>query len=203
MIRFAELDALPVDYIFTERESDFQPGMGEAPQTLARQGFTTPLWIQAEQVHGSESSICGVLQADTVVPGVDALITDVANLTLIIRVADCAPVYLVDPERRVVALVHSGRKGTALNIVPGTLAKMTRNCGCALDDIHAVIGPCIRPPHYEVDFAAAIRRQLADAGVRHVADCGLDTAADLTRFYSYRMEQGQTGRHFAALRLKK
>lgn len=203
MTRFPELDALPVDYAFTDREPDIMPGMGEGPQTLDRQGFRTPLWIQAEQVHGAESIVCGVLQADSVIPGVDALVTDVPNLTLIIRVADCAPVYLVDPERKVIALVHSGRKGTSLNIVPGTIAKMVRTCGCDPSDIHAVIGPCIRPPHYEVDFAASIVRQARDAGVRHVTDCGLNTASDLKRFYSYRLEQGETGRHFAALRLKK
>ncbi|MDX6766948.1 MAG: polyphenol oxidase family protein [Candidatus Methylacidiphilales bacterium] len=203
MIRFPELDALPVDYAFTEREADVHPGMGEGPQTLARQGFSSPLWVQAEQVHGAESSVCGVIQADSVIPGVDGLITDVPNLTLIIRVADCAPVFLVDPVRKVVGLVHSGRRGTSLNIVPGAIARMVRNCGCDVADLHAVIGPCIRPPHYEVDFAAAIARQARDSGVPRVSDCGLNTAADLKRFYSYRVEQGQTGRHFAALRLRK
>ena len=63
----------------------------------------------------------------------------------------------------------------------------------------AVLGPCIRPPHYDVDFASEILRQLRQAGVGEIVDSGLCTASDPTRFYSYRKEQGKTGRHFAAV----
>jgi len=61
----------------------------------------------------------------------------------------------------------------------------------------AVLGPCIRPPHYEVDFAAEIARQAEGAGIGEYHDCGCDTASDLRNCYSYRMEQGRTGRMMA------
>lgn len=62
----------------------------------------------------------------------------------------------------------------------------------------AVISPCIRPPHYEEDIPTAIKAQLIEAGVpeEQIHDSGLDTA-DTKRFYSYRMEKGQTGRMLA------
>ena len=62
-----------------------------------------------------------------------------------------------------------------------------------------MLGPCIRPPHYEVDFAGEIGRQAGRAGVGNFLDCGLDTAADLDRFYSYRLESGKTGRMMALI----
>ena len=63
----------------------------------------------------------------------------------------------------------------------------------------AVISPCIRPPHYEEDIPTAIKAQLVEEGVPEdqIHDSGLDTAADTKRFYSYRVEKGQTGRMLA------
>ena len=64
------------------------------------------------------------------------------------------------------------------------------------------LGPCIRPPHYEVDFAAEIGRQAARAGIVRFHDCGLCTACDLARYYSYRAEKGKTGRMWGVLMLE-
>ncbi|MDC0321669.1 laccase domain-containing protein, partial [Akkermansiaceae bacterium] len=68
-------------------------------------------------------------------------------------------------------------------------------------DLVAVLGPCIRPPYYEVDFAKIIRDQAIRSGVlpENFHDCALCTASDLKRFYSYRREKGNTGRHLALL----
>ena len=63
----------------------------------------------------------------------------------------------------------------------------------------AALGPCIRPPDYEVDFASEISRQAARAGVGNFIDCGLNTASDPARFYSYRKELGKTGRMMALI----
>jgi YfiH family protein len=203
MLRFPALDPLAVDYYFTAREEIPPSGTLDAEATLVRQGFTCALWVQCEQTHGSGVAAVGVLDDHTTVSGVDALVTDVPNLTLIIRVADCGPVYLVDPERRVVGLAHSGRKGTEANIVGATLDRMKRSCGSDPRDVVVVLGPCIRPPHYETDFAATLQEQTRAAGAGAFHDSGLNTGDDLARFYSYRREKGTTGRHYAALRLKK
>jgi copper oxidase (laccase) domain-containing protein len=89
--------------------------------------------------------------------------------------------------------------GTAGGILAAALARMAREFGTRAEDVVAVLGPCIRPPHYETDFAAAIAGQARDAGIGRFYDCGEDTATDLTRFYSYRLEKGRTGRMMALL----
>src|SRR5207237_9498428 len=120
-----------------------------------------------------------------------------------IYVADCCAVYLVDPKRRAIGLVHSGRKGTALNIVGATVQKMATEFDTNPEDLVAQLSPCIRPPQYEVDFAGEIVRDLKRSGVRSVFDSGENTAVDLEKFYSYRMEKGRTGRMLALLALKR
>ena len=78
---------------------------------------------------------------------------------------------------------------------------MQREFGCEPREIIAQIGPCIRPPHYEVDFAARIAAQCRAAGLEQVHDCGTCTGEHVARYYSYRREQGKTGRLLALLAL--
>jgi hypothetical protein len=73
--------------------------------------------------------------------------------------------------------------------------------GAEPPEMIALLGPCIRPPHYEVDFAAEILRQCREAGVGTIVDPGINTAADTARYYSYRAEKGRTGRMLAMLGL--
>jgi copper oxidase (laccase) domain-containing protein len=78
---------------------------------------------------------------------------------------------------------------------------MKEEFGSEPKEMLALLGPCIRPPHYDVDFASEIIRQLGKEGVGEVVDTDLCTASDPVRFYSYRREKGKTGRHFAILSL--
>lgn len=153
----------------------------------------------AGQVHGDRIA---VIKPDSPVlsPGVDALITR-HPLLLGIHVADCGALSLLDSRTGAIGLLHSGKKGTELNITGKTIVAMTRYFGSEPSNLIAVLAPCIRPPHYEVDFAAIIREQALAAGVvpENYHDCGLCTASDLDRFYSYRLEKGNTGRHLALL----
>ncbi len=134
-----------------------------------------------------------------VVAGVDGLVTGVPGVVLAIYVADCGAIWLADRVTGAVGLLHSGRKGTEANIFKEALGKMELSFGTVAADVIAVLGPCIRPPHYEVDFAADIASQAKELGVGTFHDCGLDTAADLERFYSYRAERGETGRMMALI----
>jgi copper oxidase (laccase) domain-containing protein len=155
----------------------------------------------AEQIHHNSVAVVSV---DSCIKsaGVDALITCDPNISLGIYVADCCAVFLVEPKRRVIGLVHSGRKGTALNIAGAAVRKMSTEFGSDPVSILAQLSPCIRPPNYEVDFAGDIVQQLKESGVKQVFDSGENTAADLKKFYSYRMEKGRTGRMLALLALK-
>ncbi len=163
-------------------------------------GLDRRRFVTARQVHGREVAIVDG-QTQHCVEGVDGLITNSPDVCLGIYVADCGAVYLVDPERKVIALLHSGRKGSELGIASVAIRTMTDAFGCDPAQMVAQLGPCIRPPHYEIDFAAQILAQCHEAGVRHVHDCGTCTACHLDRYYSYRLEMGKTGRMLALLAL--
>ena len=150
-------------------------------------------WWTAEQVHAAEVAVIDGGEP-TEMAGCDGLMTDQSDCLLGIYVADCGVIWLVDRATRAVAILHSGKAGTEQRILPMALERMHARYGTRASDVIAFLGPCIRPPHYEVDFAAEIGRQAATAGVGEYHDCGLDTAVDLTRYYSYRMERGKTGR---------
>ena len=165
-------------------------------------GFDQEQVFMAEQIHGGETA---VVTADSPrwTPGVDGLMTNVPGLLLGIHTADCAPVYLLDPVRRAIALLHSGRKSTEAGITPRAVRLMAETYGSAPADLIVQIGPCIRPPLFEVDIASMIVRDTIAAGVpsSQVQDCGTCTGAAVDRYYSYRMEKGKTGRLLALLGL--
>ena len=162
-------------------------------------------WWRAEQIHGNAVAIVpGALEITApdglpVVPGVDGLITAEPSTVLAIYVADCGAIWLADRKTGVIGLLHSGKKGTESNIFGEALRLMGEQFGSRPEDVTAVLGPCIRPPDYDVDFAAAIGNQAAASGVGNFIDCGLNTASDLARFYSYRKELGKTGRMMALI----
>lgn len=162
-------------------------------------------WWRAEQVHGNAVAVvpgaARITAPDglSVVPGVDGLVTGGTEVVLAIYVADCGAIWLADRRTGAIGLVHSGKKGTEGNILGVALQTMAREYGSDPRDVVAVLSPCIRPPDYEVDFARDVSSQAEAAGVGNFIDCGLNTASDLARFYSYRKELGKTGRMMALI----
>ena len=156
--------------------------------------------LTVEQIHGSDIAVIDEsVKAERCFPGCDGLITNRRGLALGIHVADCCAVYLIDPETPAIGLVHSGKKGTERNIAGKAIDQMTRSFGSKPADLVVQLSPCIRPPHYEVDFAAAIVEQCRSAGVKRVHDSGICTACHPDMYYSYRLEKGKTGRMLALL----
>ena len=154
----------------------------------------------AEQVHGDVIAVIDQpLSKDCCFAGADGLVTNQPGVSLGIYVADCCAVFLVDPVARCIGLVHSGRKGTELAIVSRAIEEMRGRFGSRPNDLVVQLSPCIRPPHYQVDFAAEIVRQVRATGVRQVHESGRCTACDLERYYSYRAEKARTGRMLALL----
>lgn len=159
-------------------------------------------FVTAQQIHGKQIAVVGApVTEDQCFESCDGIVTNQRDVCLGIYVADCCAVYIVDPIRRAIGLVHSGKKGTELGIAPNAIATMTAQFGSRPSDLIVQLSPCIRPPHYEIDFAAEIVRQCREAGVVAVSDCGTCTACDLERYYSYRAEKGRTGRMLAFLAL--
>jgi copper oxidase (laccase) domain-containing protein len=171
-------------------------------QIRAEHSLSAAPFITAQQVHGDEIAIAdSAISGDKCFATCDGLITDRPGICLGIYVADCCAVYLFDPVHRAIGLVHSGKKGTELAAVSRAIEKMGTEFGSRASDLIVQLSPCIRPPHYEIDFAAEIVRQCRGLGVSSVHDCGVCTACDLQRYYSYRAEKGRTGRMLAFLAL--
>lgn len=157
-------------------------------------------FVTAEQVHGARVEVIEhAPEADRCFADCDGLITNQREVCLGIYVADCCAVFLVDPARRAIGLVHSGKKGTELGIVGAAIESMSKRFGSLAADLVVQLSPCIRPPHYEIDFAAEIVRDCRARGLTKIHDSGTCTACDLERYYSYRAEKGKTGRMLALL----
>ena len=135
-------------------------------------------------------------------PGCDGIITNQRGIALGIYVADCCAVYLIDPQTPAIGLVHSGKRGTAAGVVSNAIQQMIDRFGSDPANMIVQLSPCIRPPHYEVDFAAEIVRQCRALGMKEIHDSGICTACDLDRYYSYRAEKGKTGRMLALIGLQ-
>jgi len=158
--------------------------------------------VTVEQVHGDQIAVID----DAIVksknfPGCDGFVTNQRRIALGIYVADCCAVYIVDPKTPAAGLVHSGKKGTELGVVTGAIAQMCSGFDSKPSDLIVQLSPCIRPPHYEIDFAAKIIEQVRNHGVEKIYDSGICTACHVDRYYSYRAEKGRTGRMLALLGL--
>lgn len=111
----------------------------------------TPGIVHGRQVHGRR-----VLLHDRPPPGLflawasDGHVTATAGTLLAITVADCVPVFLLDPERRAVGLLHAGWRGAAAGILERGLAVFRDRLGVSPGDLRCHLGPAICGECYEV-----------------------------------------------------
>src|SRR6266480_7087196 len=183
----------------------------EAAHREVRNAIGVSNWplFTAQQVHGNKIAVVERAVASAVPSGLgsrefprcDGIITNQPSVALGIYVADCCAVYIVDTKTFAIGLVHSGRKGTELGVVTNAIRQMIDRFGSDPANMIVQFSPCIRPPHYEVDFAAEIARQCDALGVQEIHDSRVCTACDLDRYYSYRAEKGKTGRMLALIGL--
>ena len=119
--------------------------------------------IQGHQVHGDGIAVIdrpGLTRED--LEGYDAFVCALPGVAIGVRTADCVPVLLYDPARRVIAAVHSGWKGTVLKIAQKTIALMESDFGCRPADMRAAIGPAIGPDSFQV--GEEVVERFRDAG---------------------------------------
>ena len=163
-------------------------------------GFPPESLCIAEQVHGRGVAVLHEASPQAV-PQVDGIISARPGLVIGIYVADCGALYLADPVSGAFGVLHSGKKGSELGIAAEGIHLMQKHFGARPENIRVQLAPCIRPPAYEVDFAAQIRDGCLASGIRpeHYQDCGICTSSDPERYYSYRLEKGRTGRMLALL----
>ncbi len=158
----------------------------------------------AQQIHGNKVGVidnCSRGPVGREFRGCDGIITNHRGIMLGVYVADCCAVYIIDPKTPAIGLVHSGRKGTELGVITNAITQMVERFGSNPAELIVQLSPCIRPPHYEIDFAANIAEQCRALGVRQIHDSGICTACHVDLYYSYRVEKGKTGRMLALLAL--
>ncbi|HAO22651.1 MAG TPA: peptidoglycan editing factor PgeF [Desulfobacteraceae bacterium] len=182
--------------------------------------------VSAKQVHGKEVIIFSEDRKYPDMPLVgDAMISDMIGKYLLIQTADCQAVFLYDPIRRVAGNIHSGWRGSVLNIIAHTIHAMTQYFGSDPRDISAGIcpslGPCCaefirykeeipevywkyKDDNHYFDFWAISEEQLRDAGVlpQNIQTTRICTRCRTDLFFSYRGEK-ITGRCAAIIGLER
>ncbi len=167
--------------------------------------------ISLKQTHSDSIFIFknGASVIDT--PEADAIITDSKNTAILIRVADCVPVFIYDKAKKTSALVHSGWRGTQKLIVVKVVKSMNDLFGSCTQDLIALVGPCIRDCCYEVsndfkdnfkniskignkyflDLPQEVMMQLSCTGIakENIFDCGVCSSCSSYGFYSYRRQK--------------
>ena len=186
--------------------------------------------VTLHQVHSAEVVTVAAAWPDDARPHADALVTGRRGLALGVLTADCTPVLLADAAAGVIGAAHAGWKGALGGVIEATVAAMVV-LGARRDRIGAGVGPCIAQGSYEVDddfrrrfgyedhvfFAGGrdghwqfdlegfVALRLRQAGVGPVDALGLDTYAEVERFFSYRRatHRGEPdyGRQFALIAL--
>lgn len=120
-------------------------------------GFDVSRMACAHQIHSDRIAVVkaedggkGALDKESRLPDTDGMITDVPGICLLVLSADCVPVLLYDPVKRVIGAVHTGWRGTVAGIAGKAVAGMQEHYGCRSADIIAGIGPSIGRCCFEV-----------------------------------------------------
>jgi len=194
---------------------------------MVAEALEAPELVFVRQVHGVGVRVVDGRPAgdDGTLPEADVLITDRAGKYLVVQAADCQPILLFDPVRRVVANVHCGWRGSVANVAGRAVEALRDRFGCDPKNLLAGIGPSLGPCCAEFvnyrqeipsglwayrrdtvyfDFWAMTRDQLSAAGVREdrIETSLLCTRCNNDRFFSYRGEK-RTGRFPAVIGLKR
>ncbi len=204
--------------------------VGDDPEAVTRNRelFFGTLGIKLEdlalqrQVHGER-----IRHVDA--PGLwdstDGLCTATAGVFLCVTIADCVPVFLVDPNIPAVGVVHAGWRGSAARIAAKGVRVMARELGANASDMIAYIGPsagvccylvgsdvasqfseaCVvrEGPDYKVDLKQANVEHLLEAGLRREAIV-MDPACTICRadvYHSHRREGVGSGRMMGVIGL--
>jgi len=203
-----------------------------------RQSFLISLGIDykdlvcAKQVHGNNVRYVneadkgrGALAYDASIPDTDGFITDVKGLPLAIFTADCLSVFLYDPQKPAIGLVHAGWRSSRDNIVACAIELMRDKFNTDPSRLTVGFGPRIKGCCYQVspefvnhfswglaeragslylDLAKANKKQLFDSGVRaeNIFDYNYCTSCASEDFFSFRKEGKEAGRMLSVMMLK-
>ena len=176
-------------------------------------GFISDFYVK--QVHGNKIVNAEDYIQTKIIIEADGIICKTHNLPISITTADCAPILMVDPYNSIIGAAHAGWKG-AISGVADNLINNFRINGSNLENIYAVIGPCISKESFEVksdmintsikkdpisekffsnisnldyfDLSAYLINKIKIAGVTNISCLGEDTYSNPERFFSHRYE---------------
>ena len=194
--------------------------------------------IVPHQVHGTEICQIGTeylslpthLQ-QTILEGVDAVMTDVTNLCIGVSTADCIPIIIYDPAHHCAATVHAGWRGTVARIAIKTIQAMVSAYNSDPRQLKAIIGPGISRKNFEVgqevydafqqamfpmdkiavmqekwhiDLPLCNRLQLESTGIpsENIHDCGICTYDHADDYFSARRLSINSGRIYTGIVLR-
>ncbi|MCR5454352.1 MAG: polyphenol oxidase family protein [Bacteroidales bacterium] len=125
-------------------------------------GIEPECFVFQNQIHGSNVSViteggAGFYDKESAIKDNDVLVTNVPNICIVTRSADCIPVLLYSPDTRSCAAVHSGREGTYLGAAVEGAKALVANYNANPSQIVACIGPGICANCYEVDMDCAAK----------------------------------------------
>ena len=176
--------------------------------------------VHEDVIHTVTKADCGNgITRENEFTSVDALITAERGIPLVTLFADCVPVFFLDKAKGVIALTHSGWRGTVKRIAQKTAEKMKNEYGSRPEDILTAIGPSIQECHFEVsdevaeifigEFGAdtavkygdryhvnmqlAIEKQLKESGITNIDNSGLCTYCNSDFLFSHRKTNGKRG----------
>ena len=211
----------PVGQVMT-RWRQFRDGLGFSRYVLGHQCHGADVvWTGGGQEAGVERAMSGRNNSLTIIDRVDGNATDSADTCLLVTVADCIPIYLLEPRKKVIALLHSGWRGTAAGILGKGLALLKEQAAVEPKDLVMHLGVGICGKCYEVgaeviegvglradgdgpwhvDLRERLAHQAREAGIRELTISGWCSAHDRERFFSHRASGGRDGRMVAYLGL--
>ncbi|MCG6534700.1 MAG: peptidoglycan editing factor PgeF [Syntrophales bacterium LBB04] len=139
---------------FSKREGDGAENVRRNWEILADAFQLSPeQFLLMDQIHGD--GILAINEGMEIPPEghrqFDALVTDRPGIALVIKTADCVPLLMMDPVRRVIGVGHAGWRGTALNIAGKVVDTFVKSFSSRTEDILVAIGPAIGACCYQVD----------------------------------------------------
>lgn len=128
-------------------------------ENLAKQaGITLENIVMVKQIHGnhiikvtndySGNGKKSVFELENA----DGLITNVPLKALVVRTADCVPILIYDPQKRVISAVHAGWQGTIKKIVQETLKAMREEYNVEPSNVFVAMGPSISGQNYDISL---------------------------------------------------
>lgn len=204
---------------------------GNRKKFLASLGIDYCNLVCAKQVHGKnvvyvkESNIgSGALNYESSIAATDGFITDKKGIPLAILTADCLSVFVYDPARPAVMLLHAGWRGTQQNIAAEGIRMLQERFGSSPQRLLVGFGPSIRSCCFEVDkdfknsfpfgmvnregrnfmdIALINQQQLINCGVKekNIYDPGFCTFSNNQDYFSYRKEADKAGRMISVIML--